>query len=74
MKMNTSFHTPEEIREIMRRLIGKKVGKSFRVFRHFIQIFGKTSRLVRMSLSTLNLIFKTKGVLLLGMMYSFGTT
>lgn len=35
------YHTPEEIREIMGRLIGKKVDDSFRMFPPFYTDFGK---------------------------------
>ena len=35
------YHTPEEIREIMGRLIGKKVDASFRMFPPFSADIGK---------------------------------
>lgn len=41
MELNTQYHTPEEIREIMGRLIGKKVDDSFRMFPPFYTDFGK---------------------------------
>lgn len=41
MELNTMYHTPEEIREIMGRLIGKKVDDSFRMFPPFYTDFGK---------------------------------
>lgn len=41
MELNMQYHTPEEIREIMRRLIGKKVDGSFRMFPPFYTDFGK---------------------------------
>lgn len=41
MELNTQYHTPEEIREIMKRLIGKKVDDSFRLFPPFYTDFGK---------------------------------
>lgn len=41
MEMNNSYHTPEELREIMGRLIGKKVDNSFRLFPPFYTDFGK---------------------------------
>ena len=41
MELNTKYHTPEETREIMGRLIGKKVDRSFRMFPPFYTDFGK---------------------------------
>ena len=41
MELNTMYHTPEELREIMGRLIGKKVDGSFRMFPPFYTDFGK---------------------------------
>lgn len=41
MEMNNSYHTPEELREIMSRLIGKKVDETFRLFPPFYTDFGK---------------------------------
>ena len=41
MEINTTYHTPEELREIMGRLIGKQVDDSFRLFPPFYTDFGK---------------------------------
>ncbi len=41
MELNTKYHTPEELREIMGRLIGKQVDHSFRMFPPFYTDFGK---------------------------------
>ena len=41
MELNTQYHTPEEIREIMERLIGKKIDDYFRMFPPFYTDFGK---------------------------------
>lgn len=41
MEMNNSYHTPEGLREIMSRLIGKKVDDTFRLFPPFYTDFGK---------------------------------
>jgi acetyltransferase-like isoleucine patch superfamily enzyme len=41
MEMNNSYHTPEELREIMGRLIGKKVDDTFRLFPPFYTDYGK---------------------------------
>ncbi|MCI8992354.1 MAG: sugar O-acetyltransferase [Eubacterium sp.] len=41
MEMNNQYHTPEELREIMSRLTGKKVDDTFRLFPPFYTDFGK---------------------------------
>lgn len=41
MELNNTYHTPEELREIMSRLIGKKVDDTFRLFPPFYTDFGK---------------------------------
>ena len=41
MELNCQYHTPEEIREIMGRLTGKKIDDSFRLFPPFYTDFGK---------------------------------
>lgn len=41
MELNNSYHTPEELREIIGRLIGKKVDDTFRLFPPFYTDFGK---------------------------------
>ncbi len=41
MEMNSRYHTPEELREIMGRLTGKKVDDTFRLFPPFYTDFGK---------------------------------
>lgn len=41
MELNTSYHTPQEIIEIMSRLTHKKVDDSFRLFPPFYADFGK---------------------------------
>lgn len=41
MELNNQYHTPEEIREIMSRLIGKEVHDSFRLFPPFYTDYGK---------------------------------
>ena len=39
--MNTRYHTPEELRNLMSKLIGKKVDDTFRIFPPFTADFGK---------------------------------
>lgn len=41
MEMNTHYHTPEELRELMARLTGKKIDDTFRLFPPFYTDFGK---------------------------------
>ncbi len=41
MELNSRYHTPEEIREIMGRLTGKAMDESFRLFPPFYTDFGK---------------------------------
>lgn len=41
MEMNSVYHTPEELREIMGRLTGKKVEETLRLFPPFYTDFGK---------------------------------
>ena len=41
IELNNQYHTPEEMREIMGRLIGKEVDNSFRMFPPFYTDFGK---------------------------------
>ena len=41
MELNTSYHTPQEIVEIMSRLTHKKIDESFRLFPPFYADFGK---------------------------------
>ena len=41
MDLNNQYHTPEEIREIMTKLTGKKIDDTFRMFPPFYTDFGK---------------------------------
>ena len=41
MGLNNKYHTPEEIREIMTELTGKKIDDTFRMFPPFYTDFGK---------------------------------
>ncbi len=41
MEINTRYHTPEELRELMSRLTGRKVDDTFRLFPPFYTDFGK---------------------------------
>lgn len=47
MELNNQYHTPEEIREIMGRLTGKKIDETFRMFPPFYTDFGKNIKIGR---------------------------
>lgn len=40
-ELNNTYHTPEEVRDLLSRLFGKTVDESFRVFPPFYTDFGK---------------------------------
>lgn len=40
-ELNGTYHTPDEVRELLSRLFGKPVNPSFRVFPPFYTDFGK---------------------------------
>jgi acetyltransferase-like isoleucine patch superfamily enzyme len=44
MELNTKYHTPEEIREIMSQLTGRKIDCTFRMFPPFYTDFGKNTK------------------------------
>lgn len=41
MELNSRYHTPEEIRELISRLTGKRIDETFRLFPPFYTDFGK---------------------------------
>lgn len=41
MELNSRYHTPEEIREMISRLTGKRIDETFRLFPPFYTDFGK---------------------------------
>lgn len=47
MELNNQYHTPEEIREIMGRLTGRKIDETFRLFPPFYTDFGKNIKIGR---------------------------
>ena len=73
MELNMQYHTPEEIREIMGRLIGKKVDDSFRMFPPFYTDFGKNITIGKMSLSIPDAIFRIREEYRSGMERSLDT-
>lgn len=42
-RLNTAYHTPEEIRNLLSELFGYRVPESFRVSRHSIPILARIS-------------------------------
>lgn len=63
MELNNQYHTPEELREIMGRLTGKKLTIHSVCFHRSIQILGKISQLGKMSLLIQDAIFRTRAEL-----------
>ena len=59
-QLNGSYHTPEEIRQIMSEITGKPVDETFRLFPPFIPTAEKTSPSAKMCLSTVPAIFRTR--------------
>lgn len=47
MELNNQYRTPEEIREIMGRLTGRKIDETFRMFPPFYTDFGKNIKIGR---------------------------
>lgn len=43
-RLNSAYHTPEEVRALLSELFGKPVPDTLRVFPPFYSDFGKTSR------------------------------
>ena len=58
-RLNTAYHTPDEVRELLSELFGYEVPQSLRVFPPLYADFEKTSPWAKMYLSTLVAIFKT---------------
>ena len=44
-ELNSSYHTPAEVRDFMRRITGAEIDDSFRLFPPFYTDFGKNIRL-----------------------------
>lgn len=60
IEMNHQYHTPEELREIMGRLTGKRIDNTFRLLPPFYTDFGKILSLEKMYLSIPDAIFRIK--------------
>ena len=44
-ELNSAYHTPDEVRDFMRRITGREIDASFRLFPPFYTDFGKNIRL-----------------------------
>lgn len=66
MELNTQYHTPEELREIMGRLIGKPVDESFRLFPPFYTDFGKNITIGRNVFINSSCHFQDQGGITIG--------
>ena len=66
MELNTAYHTPEEIREIMRRLTGREIDDSFRMFPPFYTDFGKNISIGRDVFINSGCHFQDQGGIVLG--------
>lgn len=73
MELNMQYHTPEEIREIMGRLIGKRLTLRFGCFHRFPPILEKILQSEKMSLSIPDAIFRIREEYGLGMERSLNT-
>lgn len=65
MEMNSHYHKPEEIRDLMSEITGQKVPDSLRVFPLSIPILARTRPLKKMSFSTRAVISKIKEAFIL---------
>ena len=59
-ELNGSYHTPEEIRQLMSRLTGKEIDETFRMFPPFYTDCGKISLWEKMFLLTAAVIFRIR--------------
>lgn len=66
MELNNQYHTPEEIREIMGRLTGKKVDDAFRLFPPFYTDFGKNITIGRDVFINSGCHFQDQGGIIIG--------
>ena len=66
MEMNSQYHTPEELRKIMSRLIGKKVYDTFRLFPPFYTDFGKNITIGRDVFINSGCHFQDQGGIVIG--------
>ena len=63
-ELNSSFHTPEEIRKLFFQLTGQPEEETFRMFPRLLQTAAKTSVSVKTCLSIPVAAFRIRGALL----------
>lgn len=66
MEINNQYHTPEELREIMGRLTGKKIDDTFRLFPPFYTDFGKNITIGRDVFINSGCHFQDQGGIIIG--------
>lgn len=66
MELNHQYHTPEELREIMGRLTGKKIDDTFRLFPPFYTDFGKNLTIGRDVFINSGCHFQDQGGIVIG--------
>lgn len=66
MELNNQYHTPEELREIMGRLTGKKIDETFRLFPPFYTDFGKNITIGRDVFINSGCHFQDQGGIVIG--------
>lgn len=66
MELNNQYHTPEELREIMGRLTGKKIDDTFRLFPPFYTDFGKNITIGRDVFINSGCHFQDQGGIVIG--------
>ena len=65
-ELNTGYHTPEEIREIMERLTGRPVDESFRMFPPFYTECGRNIYIGKNVFINCNCHFQDQGGIYIG--------
>lgn len=65
-QLNGSYHTPEEIRELVSRLTGKPLDASFRMFPPFYTDFGKNIRIGKNVFINAGCCFQDQGGITIG--------
>ena len=68
MELNSRYHTPEEIVELMSEITGEKIDPSFNLFPPFYADFGRNIHIGKMSLSIPAAIFRIREVFSSGTM------
>lgn len=66
MELNNQYHTPQELREIMGRLTGKKIDDTFRLFPPFYTDFGKNITIGRNVFINSGCHFQDQGGIVIG--------